>query len=224
MNCWALLALKAFDRGKTRLAPALGPAERAAVVRAMLRHVVRTLEASRHIAGIAIVTQETGPLPVAARVLPDRGRGLNEAIADGARALAALGADELLVLHPDLPLLRTAEVDEFVVQGRHSGLGLAPDRHGSGTNAVFLRLPRDFEFCFGPSSFERHLRVARQHGVEPAIVRLDGFVFDVDEPPDLAAWREAHGARPDLAIDPRSPTTWAPSSNPCSSKHAAAHG
>jgi len=223
MTCWALLALKAFDRGKTRLAPMLAPAEREAIVRAMLQHVVQALEASREIAGVAIVTQEAAPLPVAALMLPDDGRGLNEAIASGVRTLAALGVDELLVLHPDLPLLSAAEVDAFVAQGRQAGLGLAPDRHGSGTNAVFLPLSCRFEFCFGRSSFERHLRVARALGREPAIVRLDGFVFDVDEPSDLAALREKHGHRLATALDPRSTTTWASSLKNCSSEPATAH-
>ncbi len=221
MTCWALLALKALDRGKTRLAAVLSPAQREALVRSMLARVIRALEASRQIAGIAIVTPETAPMAADALMLPDRGHGLNPALADGARAIAALGVDELLVLHPDLPLLGAGEIDEFVTRSRCAGIGLAPDRRSSGTNAVFLRLPAELEFCFGRSSFERHLSAARRRGCEPAVVHLRGFAFDVDDPCDLEALIDARGDRID--IDPRSPTIWAPSSNHCSILPATAH-
>lgn len=225
MNCWVLLALKTLDHGKSRLAGVLSPAQRAALIRTMLDHVLAALQASRQIAGIAIVTQETRALPAAAALaLPDPGLGLNSAIASGARTLAALGARELLVLHPDLPLLRPDEIDAFIARGRQTGLALAPDRRGSGTNAVFVSPPNRFDFCFGRSSFERHVRLARKHGLEPAIVRLPGFAFDIDEPADLAALLDDHGDQFAFAFDSRSSTTWTTRSKDCSPLPAAEHG
>lgn len=216
MSCWALLALKTVDRGKSRLAGVLSPAQRGALIRAMLDRVVEALQASRAIDGIAIVTAETRTLPAAARALPDPGRGLNPAITSGARALVARGAHELLVLHPDLPLLHPDEIDTFVARGREAGMALASDRRGSGTNAVFVSPPDGFAFCFGKSSFERHLCVAREKGLEPAIVRLPGLAFDVDEPADLAELLDDHGDRFAFAPDSWSSTTWPKRSKGCS--------
>jgi len=221
MSCWALLALKPFDCGKSRLARVLSPAQREALIRTMLDRVIHALAGSRHIAGIAIVTQEMGTLPAAVLALPDRGLGLNQAIASGKRTLMALGAGELLVLHPDLPLLVSDEIDAFIARGRHTGLALAPDRHDNGTNALFLSLPKEFDFCFGTISFERHLSEARKRGLDPTIVRLPGLGLDIDEPPDLAALRDRPFA---LADGTWNSMIWTSNCNDCSHWPATGHG
>ena len=190
MTSWALLALKAPDSGKSRLAAVLSPAERDTLMRTMLDHVMHAIAGARRIDRVAIVTQWVDALPGAVLALPDPGLGLNEAIESGARAVAALGARELLVLHADLPRLRSAEIDALVLQGRDTGCAIAPDRHGSGTNALYLSPPGGFEFRFGAGSFERHLREAGACGREASIVSLPGFAFDVDEPADLEALAE----------------------------------
>ena len=112
MSCWALIALKTFACGKSRLAQVLSLAQRESFSRTMLEHVVRSLAAAHEIDGIAIVTQERAALPAAALALHDPGGGLNAALASGARQLGAAGANELLVLHADLPLLAADEIDE----------------------------------------------------------------------------------------------------------------
>jgi 2-phospho-L-lactate guanylyltransferase len=215
MNCWALLALKPLDRGKSRLAAVLSPAQRGALIRTMLDLVIHAMERSRQIAGIAMVTREVGTLPPAALVLPDRGLGLNQAVADSARTLVGLGARELLVLHPDLPLLRPGEIDAFIARGRDTGFAIAPDRHGMGTNALFLSPPNPFDFCFGRRSFERHLRAARKRGLDSTIVWLPGFALDIDEPADLAALRDYDGDLFASADRSWSSSKWTTSRNDC---------
>lgn len=215
MSCWALIALKTFACGKSRLAQVLSLAQRESFSRTMLEHVVRSLAAAHEIDGIAIVTQERAALPAAALALHDPGGGLNAALASGARQLGAAGANELLVLHADLPLLAADEIDEFVVRSRDSGLGLASDRIGHGTNAVFVAPPLAFDFCFGRYSFARHQQQARERGLLPCIARSPGFAFDVDEPADLAALRAAHGEHFAPTLDAWKATPWTTPSIDC---------
>ena len=66
-----------------------------------------------------------------------------------------------------------------------SGIALAPDRHGTGTNALALALPSSLPLQFGVGSFERHLEAAARLVRSPGIVRLPGLACDVDEPQDL---------------------------------------
>jgi 2-phospho-L-lactate guanylyltransferase len=66
---------------------------------------------------------------------------------------------------------------------------LAPDRAGTGTNALLLRPPRSMPFAFGAGSYARHLMLAREHGVAVATYRAAGTAFDVDRPADLAELR-----------------------------------
>ena len=224
MSCWALLALKPPGQGKSRLAGVLTPPARERLIDSMLERVVDTLHAAREVAAVAVVTRERRVLPPELLALPDAGLGLNGAVAAGARTLAALGARELLVLHPDLPLLAAGEVDAFVQRARACGVGLAPDRRGSGTNAVYLAPPEGFEFGFGPASFAHHLRQAQRRCAQPAIAHARGFAFDVDEPADLAALADEPGARSVLEFDPRSSTPWTPGPKTCSPWPAAQRG
>ena len=224
MSCWALIALKSFTCGKSRLAQVLSPDSREALSRSMLDHVVQALQASREVDGIAIVTPECAALPASVLVLHDPGGGLNAALASGAKQLAALGASELLVLHADLPLLAPDEVDDFIASARRSGLGLASDRIGHGTNAIFVAPPRAIEFCFGRYSFARHQQQARERGLQPFIARSAGFAFDIDEPADLEALLAAHGERFATTLDAWKPTPWTTRLNDCSTLPATEHG
>jgi len=56
MSRWALIPVKGFDRGKSRLSDVLPPRERAAFTRELFEHVVRVLRESPSIDGIAIVS------------------------------------------------------------------------------------------------------------------------------------------------------------------------
>lgn len=194
MSLWALIAIKNLSCGKERLAGVLSPVGRECLIRTMLDKVLYSLNASRSVQNIAIVTP--GQLPVAANIsqLPDIGGGLNASVAHAVRTLEAAGADELLVLHGDLPLITPEEIDEIVALGRRTSIALAPDRGRQGTNAIYLRAGTGFEFHFGTHSFERHQTEAMWRGLIPAVVDLPGIAFDVDEPSDLGQLLELQSA------------------------------
>jgi 2-phospho-L-lactate guanylyltransferase len=128
------------------------------------------------------------PLPSAASPLRESG-GLNEGLELGRRWALAGGADMLLVVLGDLPLLSASDVRAMVRMGGegicHPRVVLAPDRREQGTNALLVRPPAALPFAFGPGSLARHLALARAHGVEPALFRSPGTSFDVDLPEDL---------------------------------------
>lgn len=223
-GCWALLALKALPEGKSRLTGVLSRTQREQLIRAMLASVIDALAAARELAGIAVVTPQAEVLPAGVLALPDPGAGLNHALASGAGRLEALGARELLVLHTDLPLLDADEIDAFITASRPSGLGLAPDRRGSGTNGLFLALPSAFRFRFGAASLQQHVLEARLHGLRASIAPLPGFAFDVDEPADLAGLLDARGGRLHRPFLPTRSPTWTTSPHDFSPLRLAEHG
>ncbi|MBD5802692.1 2-phospho-L-lactate guanylyltransferase [Azoarcus sp. Aa7] len=186
MSCWALVPLKARRLGKSRLAGVLDEAARASLVQSMLERVLAALADAREIERIAVVCCEPERVPPGVLSLPDSGQGLNDALAAGASRLWARGADELLVIHADLPLVRAADIDRFVRCGRSQGMALAADRHGTGTNALFVASVMDFSFRFGAHSLSRHLAAAHARGIAPALPELDSLAFDIDTPADLA--------------------------------------
>jgi 2-phospho-L-lactate/phosphoenolpyruvate guanylyltransferase len=184
LGCCALVAIKRRAACKGRLADALAPPQRLALVRAMLAHVLEALAGAQTVRQIVVVSPERDDVPAHIPVLADRGAGLNVALAEARAALLEFGARAVLVLPADLPRVTPAEIDRCVRAGRR-GFALAPDAGGSGTNALFLRGDVPFDFHFGADSKRLHLREAQRRGLTPRVFRSAGLRMDVDAPADL---------------------------------------
>ncbi len=178
MKWTAIVPFKAKPEPKSRLADALTAPDRIALARRLLAHVTQVLGGHREIEETVLLAAErpqswTGPW------IADQGRGLNGEL-EAARL--SLGERWLLIVHADLPLLRAAELDALLGAAARSGSAIAPDRHGSGTNALALCDASVLAFCFGPDSFRRH----RAQLPDAAIVKEEGLGLDLDTPADLA--------------------------------------
>ncbi|WP_018991446.1 2-phospho-L-lactate guanylyltransferase [Aromatoleum toluclasticum] len=202
MSCWALIPIKLPALGKGRLATVLGPSERQRLVRAMLDRVLDAVLGSALIERVAIVTPATGLTSRPVEFLPDCGLGLNGSVQQASLALAERGASELVVMHGDLPLARTEDIDELVLRGRTSKLALAPDLSHVGTNAIYLKTGGEFRFQFGTHSFPIHLAEALRCGLTPTIVERPGLALDVDLPADLARFVRPLAHLPTTRRDP----------------------
>lgn len=177
-----LVPVKAFARAKERLAPALGPDERAQLARRMAEHV---LEAAAPLP-VAVVCDDDDVAAWAtgrgALVIETPGLGLNGAVVAGVARLADAGATEVLVAHGDLPrataLARLAGFD---------GVTVVPDRVDDGSNVVCVPACAGFVFAYGPGSFARHVTEARRLQLALRIKRVPDLAFDVDGPADVVA-------------------------------------
>ena len=176
-----LVPVKSFDEAKRRLAPALEPAERARLARAMATSVV----ASAAPLPTAVVCDDADVAAWArdlgALVVWEPERGLNRAVEAGVDRLGAAGARRVIVAHADLPLAR-----DLVWVGRFAGVTLVPDRGGGGTNAICVPTGAGFTFSYGPGSFARHAAEAHRLGLALRVVREPSLAADVDLPADLA--------------------------------------
>lgn len=204
---WAIVPIRGLEAAKTRLGDDLDPEERRALVVELLR---RTLEATRdasRIAGTVVVTMD----PEAARIavglrgigLVERAPGLNAAIAAARSVTLARGATDVLVLPADLPGITAAAVDDIVDRAVAFGtdpdarvlgiVALVPDRHGSGTNALFVSPPALIDPAFGEGSRQRHRASAEAAGA--TYLELDGpLSLDLDTAADLLLAEAAHGS------------------------------
>ena len=183
MGTWVVIPVKPPAGAKTRLAGALSAPEREDLVRTMLAHVVGEVRKSG-VDKLLILGPSRLGLPEDVPLLADPGTGLNPALQS---ALPQVNADRMIVLHADLPGITSAEID--LLAGAPEGvIAIGPDRHGKGTNALSLPLPRakDFTFAFGPDSYARHVAEAGRLGIAIETIRSPGLERDVDEPEDLA--------------------------------------
>jgi 2-phospho-L-lactate guanylyltransferase len=199
MTVWALVPVKPFLRSKSRLAGVLSPRARAGLSRRFLGHALDVLGQVPDLAQTVVISRDP-----AARALA-RGRGaralgepaasdLNQALWRGTEAALAAGAQAVLVLPTDLPLLSVDDVVQLIGGEPGPHVAIAPDRHETGTNALFVRPPGLFRYAFGGGSFERHLALAREAGAAVRICRLPGIALDVDGPDDLRLFEAAQRA------------------------------
>lgn len=192
---WALVPVKPLREGKSRLA-ALPLPQRIALQRAMLADVLTALAHARELDGVAVVTRDAAvaalALEYSAAVIdePEATAGLNEALACAAKVLHARGAQCVLVVPADLPLVEPTEIDALVAQARLSpSTFVIPSHDQAGTNALLIGLDPPPAFLFGDDSFRRHLEPKHQHRVVQWSAA--SFALDIDTPQDLAALREA---------------------------------
>lgn len=189
-----VIPIRSLADGKTRLAPVLDPAARSALTREMLERVVRAALASVSYAGVVMISPdeaalvEVGRIDSAIRLLyQDPARpGLNPALDQAAAFVRAGGGSTVLILPADLPLVSSADIDNLM--RRDAPVVVAPDRHGTGTNALLVRLDafgEPFQFQFGEGSYAKHRDEAHRLGVDAVTAISLGTSFDLDTPADL---------------------------------------
>ena len=178
---------------KTRLAPVLDDGEREALARRLLAQVLGV--AHEACGDVVVITPSEALEPqvtaAGARLVVQRGMGLNAGLEQARREAIAEGVTTLVILHGDLPNLGPDDVAALLdALPAARGVAIAPDRAGTGTNGLALRPPDAIDLRFGQGSFEAHVAAADGAGVPLAEVHRPGLAFDLDTPADLARWIE----------------------------------
>ncbi len=161
---WSLVVpLKPLALAKTRLAGAVGPAERRRLALAFAQDTVAAALACAAVRDVVVVTDDPVAAPrlaaLGARVVPDRpAAGLNAAVAYGAEAVRARRPRAAVaVLNADLPALRPAELERVLaVAGRFPRAFLA-DAANIGTTFLSAAPGIELRPVFGGASRLRHL-------------------------------------------------------------------
>lgn len=190
MKLWLIVPVKPFTVGKSRLAGALPAAERALLSRRMLHHVLARAAQANVLAGALVVSQDATVLDGVSwsqvAFVQERGEGLNRALEQGRQQALAWGADAILVLPADLPLLTADDIRGlYRLATNGTGIVIAPSADG-GTNALLLRPATALRFAFGLHSFAYHCALAQLAGLPCQLFQSSTLSFDLDSPTDLA--------------------------------------
>lgn len=188
---WALVPLKRLDRAKRRLAPALTPESRADLVLAMFTDVLEALAGVRSIARILLVSNEpeAGSLfhPANVEVFYSApSEGMNRELEQAAAYAWSQGAQQVLIVHGDLPYLTARAIGKFLTTAPPDGMRAAACKLGSGTNVLLLPLPLRIPLVFGRHSLQRFQRLAEGVGQHFDIVRDLRLAADIDDQADFA--------------------------------------
>lgn len=200
-----VVPVNVLKKSKARLTSVLTLSERVRLTTIMLENVLRALKDSWRVDKVAVVSSDRAALRIARRfgfdtVWQGQKRGLNKGIRIAIARLNRMAA-AVLVIHADLPLLSSSEVNRFLREARGYQVAINPSRDGGGTNALLLNPPDAIPPMFGKHSFKRHLSAARKRGLRVKVIRIRAICFDVDEPRDLLLLRRR---APDIVSSLRS--------------------
>lgn len=192
MNATAVLPVKRFDAAKQRLAAGVDAERRRELAAAMLADVLEAIGGARSVERLIMVTGDPVAQELAAEadaeVVPDPDdAGHVEAAQAGIARAEVEGAQRVVLLAGDCPLLDPRELDRLLTGVPGSYVGIVPDRHGTGTNALLLSPPGAITPAFGEGSRDRHVEAARAAGIPFGIEELPSIELDLDTPADVIA-------------------------------------
>jgi 2-phospho-L-lactate/phosphoenolpyruvate guanylyltransferase len=193
MGFWGVVPVKELNRAKERLALALPPVARRALMLAMLEDVLSAL-ATAPLVGLVVVTIDPAARGLAAkygcRIIENGARdGHTGAVSAAAQLLARERRAGMLAVPGDIPLVTSDEIEQLLAAHRPApAFTIAPSRDECGSNAIVCSPPDAVPLRFGEDSFFPHLGAAEACGIRPTVLRLPGIALDVDTPDDLAAF------------------------------------
>ena len=178
-----LVPVKTLALAKSRLE--VGHAgRRAPLMRAFALDAITAALACPLVAGVYVVTDESGFDLPGATVLPDEGDGdLNRALRHAAvRARLLAPGDGVAAMCADVPCLRPADLGDALSAGM-SPRWFVSDADGTGTTLLAAGPRVDLDPHFGHGSARRH----EESGAVPVRAALRSLRRDVDTDSDLAS-------------------------------------
>lgn len=195
----AVIAVRGGPAGKSRLAERLAPAEREALVAAMLVDMLAALARCPSVERVRVTT----PTPALAEAAHAAGAlvtkegetgDLNAAFEAVRREIAATTPDKpVLFLPGDLPLIEPAQIERLVRAAGPGRIALAPAQADGGTAALVAPAGLPLDLAFGDDSFTRHRAAAGRLGVAVETLRLPSLGLDIDRPADIDEFHHRGG-------------------------------
>ncbi|MHB8118729.1 MAG: 2-phospho-L-lactate guanylyltransferase [Methanothrix sp.] len=171
-----------LNDAKSRLAPALEPAQRRLLAFAMLGDVLGTVSGFGKVTILSRPGLDSVDVGYNVEIQEselDLNDALNALIADVARQGWSW---DILIVMADLALL--TQNDVVGILGCQGDVVLCPGR-GGGTNMILIRSPK-FRTCYQGLSFPKHMANAQQAGLKVEVFESFRAGCDIDCPEDLA--------------------------------------
>ena len=190
-HVFAIIPVGTLEGAKSRLGETLDAEERRDLATRMAHRTIEAAVATPGIDEVLVVTPDQAvrdlALAAGARPLRQRSQGLNRGLREAREEALAAGADAIVVLPIDLPLISPealGRVLERLSDPERPLVVLVSDRHRRGTNVLLVAPPDAIEFGFGGDSRAAHAECAAEAGAR--LVELDGpLTLDLDTPDDL---------------------------------------
>jgi 2-phospho-L-lactate/phosphoenolpyruvate guanylyltransferase len=183
-----IVPIKSFDQAKQRLAGALAAPERRALARQLAEGVLRAGSAWPTIVVCADGPVEALASQYGARIVTDPGGGLNAAVMAGISAAEMRGAQRVVVVHADLPLVEQLDVVLELGNLEPHEVLIVADRHNDGTNVLSIPTGTAFTVRYGRGSAAAHRLETNAVGLRVIERSVEAVALDIDTPEDLQEW------------------------------------
>ena len=192
MKLWTIMPVKPLLRAKSRLSGVLSPTEREKLALNMLVRNVELLKSIPSVLGTLVISRDTKLLSIVRdlggiHTVQESGQPeLNSALLRATDLLRSWGAEAVLILPTDIPLVTAEDIEQIVHLGRlRDTVVIAPDSQKNGTNALLVHPPGIIQYSYGEGSYARHITFAELAGLNVQVYESERIAVDVDTPSDL---------------------------------------
>ena len=189
MKIAAIIPVKTFSNAKTRLQL---PAEKIEeLCKIMLEEILQVLSVSSKIEKIILVTKEQKAIEIGKKfntitIIDEKEESVNQAVSLADKYLIENNFNASIVFPQDIPYIKTQDIDFMLKHQLHPNFAIIiPSRKFDGTNAL-VRMPIDLmKTHYDNDSYRNHMKTAKEHTMNVAMVFVKRIMLDVDNQEDL---------------------------------------
>ena len=194
MKVSALIPVKGFSNAKQRVITLLEAADRELFAEVMFRDDLKQVLKARGLVETYVVTGDNKVAEIAAslgaQLIREKvEKGETDAVDFARGELKQLGREAVLIIPGDMPLVRSADIEEVLAQVPEGASFpfalLVPSHDRMGTNALLLAPPDIIKLRFGYDSFTYHMSQVSAQGLPLRFIENERLALDIDEPKDL---------------------------------------
>jgi 2-phospho-L-lactate guanylyltransferase len=187
LKIFAIVPVKSFERGKSRLASMLDVVKRVKLCELLLDDTLTTLHNAYAISEVVVVSSDRRAHLISdkhgARFLKEYEEGgVNKAIAIADSYCSNAGADATMVIPQDLPLLVPYDINMICESaiGYDKYMAICPSLRYDGSNALLRRPSMLIETYYDNNSFDMHVKAAKEIGASIKIILSRRIMTDLD--------------------------------------------
>ncbi len=188
MSTYAIVPVKKLSKSKTRLSTFLTSEERTLFTLAMLEDVLGALKHSKVNKTIIVGANsevESFAKNFGMMFLREQQEGLNPALNQTTKWCIQNGAEQVLILPTDVPVITPKDIDQLIKLASKNSIVISPSKNG-GTNALLQTPPEIIVPSFGNDSFNRHTEKAAAKHVKTKVYVSSRIILDIDSGKDLS--------------------------------------
>jgi 2-phospho-L-lactate/phosphoenolpyruvate guanylyltransferase len=185
----AIIPVKTFSNAKTRLQ--ISPEKVEKLCKIMLEEILQVLSTSPKIDKIIIITKEKKATEIAKKfnaitIMDEKEESVNHAVSLADKYLLENNFNVSIVFPQDIPNIKTQDIDFMLKHQLHPNFAIIiPSRKFDGTNAL-VRMPIDLmKTHYDNDSYRNHMKTAKEHTMNVAMVFVKRIMLDVDNQEDL---------------------------------------